>query len=313
MSRTPLAGKPLVVIVGATATGKTALAIALAQAITGEIVSADSRQIYREMDIGTAKPTPAQQQHVPHHLIDVVAPDEDLGLATYQQQAYAAIDAIHQRGQVPLLVGGTGQYVTAVVEGWSIPEVPPNAALRAELEAFAEEHGAERLHQRLQALDPVAAARTDYRNVRRVARALEVCLETGQRISSLQQKYPPPYTMRHLGLTGERSTLYARADQRVDEMMTAGFVEEVNELLKRGYDPRLPSMSGLGYSQLASHLQHGTPVEQAILETKHATHDFIRRQLTWFRGHDPGIMWHNIEMLDRSALLADTLRWLQDL
>lgn len=304
--------KPLLVILGPTASGKTSLAIEIAQAVNGEIISADSRQIYRFMDIGTAKPTPAQQAEISHHLLDVVQPDENLSLAQYQRMAYDTITAIHDRGHVPMLVGGTGQYITAVIEGWTIPEVPPNEALRAELETFAAEQGAMALHERLTQLDPTAAGNIDYRNVRRVVRALEVCIESGQAISELQRKRPPPYHVMTYGLTMDRDRLYEIADQRVDQMMQQGFLGEVQQLLATGYNRKLPSMSGLGYAQLAAHILDDRPLADAILDTKHATHDFIRRQYTWFRGHDSGILWHNIEQLDRAALIEATARWVQE-
>lgn len=305
---TPL--QPLIVILGATAVGKTGLAIRLAQALGGEIVGADSRQVYREMDIGTAKPTPEQRRAAPHHLIDIVNPDEDLSLAQYQRLAYAAIDDIHGRGRLPLLVGGTGQYITAVLEGWSIPEVPPNPALRAELEAYAAEHGLEALYARLLALDPQAASFVDARNPRRVVRALEVCIETGRPFSEQRAKHPPPYRVRVYGLTMEREALYARADARVLEMMAEGFLDEVRRLLAKGYAHTLPSMSGLGYRELAAHLLDGMPLDEAVTATQNATHDFIRRQYTWFRGHDHAIMWHNGN--ETTALLEDAAGWLNE-
>lgn len=302
--------QPLLVILGPTGVGKTDLAIELARALDGEIIGADSRQIYRYMDIGTAKPTAEQRAQAPHHLLDVVDPDENLALAQYQQMAYACIEAIHGRGHLPMLVGGTGQYITAVIEGWSIPAVPPNEALRAELEAYAAEHGAEALHNRLQALDPTAAAAIHPNNVRRVVRALEVCIEAGQPISELQQKSPPPYSILQHGLTMERERLIERAEQRVDVMMEAGFLDEVQRLLEMGYARKLPSMSGLGYSQLAAHLLDNVRLAESVEATKRDTRDFIRRQYTWFRGHDTGIVWHDVEALDRAALireLADAL------
>jgi tRNA dimethylallyltransferase len=301
----------LLVILGPTAVGKTGLAIELAQALNGEIISADSRQIYRYMDIGTAKPTPAQRRAVPHHLLDVVNPDENLALAQYQKMAYEAIDAVHQRGRLPLLVGGTGQYITAVVEGWRIPQVPPNDRLRAELEAFAAEYGSQALHDRLRALDPTAAANINHRNVRRVVRALEVCLETGQPISELQRRHPPPYRIRTVGLTLERETLYRIADARVEQMMAEGFLDEARRLLDMGYSPKLPSMSGLGYAELSAHLAGTISLEQAVEDTKNATHDFVRRQYTWFRGHDNGILWHNRETMDIAAFMDAVARWAQ--
>lgn len=312
MWRTRLTGKPLIVVLGATAVGKTELALRLGQAFDGEIVGADSRQIYTHMDIGTAKPTPHERALIPHHLIDLIPPDGDLSLAGYQRRAYAAIDDIHARGKLPLLVGGTGQYITAVIEGWTPPEVPPNPALRAELEAFAVEHGWERLFERLLTLDPDANAFIDPRNVRRVVRALEVTLATGKPFSAQRQKHPPPYRVRQYGLTLERDRLYERADQRIDAMMRAGFLDEVRRLLDMGYARTLPSMSGLGYRELAAHVLDGVPLEEAVTLTKFATHDFIRRQLTWFRGHDAGILWHNREALDVDALITEITRWLQE-
>ncbi len=307
-----MAGKPLLIILGPTAVGKTGLAIEVAKRIGGEIISADSRQIYRTMDIGTAKPTPTQQLEIRHHLIDVVNPDENLSLADYQKLARTAIDDIHSKGLVPLLVGGTGQYITALVEGWSIPRVPPNEALRAELEVFAEQEGAEALHNRLKAIDAKAAANIDYRNVRRVIRALEVCLIAGEPISELQRKQAPDYDMKHIGLTMERENLYQQADRRVDMMMQEGFLPEVEHLLNAGYSRKLPSMSGLGYAELTAHLLDSLPLEEAIIRTKHNTHDFIRRQYTWFRGHDPGILWHNIDNNSIEIIFDIVDDWLKE-
>lgn len=305
-------GKPLIILLGPTGVGKTGLAIEMAKQINGEIIGADSRQIYRYMDIGTAKPTPEQQREVRHHLLDVVDPAEKLAVAQYQKMTYETIDAIHQQGRIPLLVGGTGQYISAVAEGWSIPEVPPNEDLRTELETFAAEHGSESLHRRLGKLDPVAAEHIDHRNVRRVVRALEVCLETQQPISELQRKHPPPYRMAYHGLTLEREALYERADCRVDEMMKAGFLNEVRTLLDMGYDRHLPSMSGLGYAQLAAHALDGIALDEAIASTKFDTHDFIRRQYTWFRGHDPGILWHNMGQVESPDIIESVAQWLQE-
>lgn len=301
---------PLVVIQGPTAVGKTGLALQLAQALNAEIIGADSRQVYRYMDIGTAKPTPAERAHVPHHLVDIIEPDDFLTLARFQQMTYAVIDDLHRRGKLPLLVGGTGQYITAVVEGWSIPQVAPNMALRDELEAFAAAHGADALYARLMDLDPAAAHRIHPNNVRRVIRALEVCLETGQPISELQRKRPPGYRVLELGLRLERQYLYERADQRIDDMLAAGLVDEVRALLDRGYDRRLPSMSGLGYAQLTEHILDGVPLAEAIHNTRTATHDFIRRQETWFRGHDNNILWHNVRQIEIPALIAHLRGWL---
>jgi tRNA dimethylallyltransferase len=315
MWRTPLAGKrhpPLIVIVGPTAVGKTGLALQLAETMRGEIIGADSRQIYRFMDIGTAKPSRDEQARVPHYLIDLIDPDDNLTLARYQRLATETINDIHERRKIPFLVGGTGQYITAVTEGWSIPEVPPNDQLRLELEAFAEREGVGRLYDRLLETDPQAAAKIHPNNVRRVIRALEVYSETGEKISDLQRKSPPPYAILELGLRMERLNLYERADRRVDSMIEKGFLEEARYLLDSGYARTLPSMSGLGYGQLAAHILDNLPLETAIHDTKIATHDFIRRQLTWFRGHDNGILWHNVEGLDVYALTQFCVRWLNN-
>ena len=214
----------LVTIVGPTAAGKTELALELAESVDGEIISADSRLVYRGMDIGTAKPTLAQRTRVPHHLIDIVAPDDVLTLAQYQRRAYASIDAVAGRGRQPILVGGTGQYVSAVVEGWGIPEVPPDHGLRAELEEYAGHHGAAALHTRLSKLDPTAAGRIDPRNVRRVIRALEVTLLAGRPISELQAKTAPPYLIIQIGLRRPRPVLYERIDARIDRMLPSSAI-----------------------------------------------------------------------------------------
>lgn len=301
---------PLVVILGPTAVGKTGLALALAQVLDGEIVNADSRQVYRYMDIGTAKPTLVQQAQAPHHLIDILNPDETLSLAQYQALASAAIDDIHQRKRVPLLVGGTGQYITGLIEGWTTPGVAPNPALRAELEAFAAAHGSAALHDRLRQHDPTAADHIDHRNVRRVVRALEVCIETGRPFSQQQRKHPPPYRVCQYGLTMERASLYARADQRLADMLAVGFLKEVKRLLDMGYNRSLPAMSALGYPQLAEHLAGGVALEDALASVRRATRAFIRRQYTWFRGHDSGIVWMDAEQLNLGELTDRISDWL---
>src|SRR3954447_6361452 len=222
---------PLLVIVGPTAVGKTALAIALALALGGEIVSADSRQVYHRMDIGTAKPLAAERAAAPHHLIDVVDPDEEFSLARYQDLATAAIAEIAARGHLPLLVGGTGQYLAALLEGWHIPRVAPQPELRAALERQAGQYGAAALHARLALVDPAAAAGILPTNVRRVIRALEVYELTGQPISEQQQKQPPPYRTKTLWLMRPPAELYGRIDARVDAMLAAGIIAEVRGLV----------------------------------------------------------------------------------
>ena len=274
---------PLIAIVGATAAGKTALAIALAQQLGGAIVSADSRQVYRQMDIGTAKPTAAERAAAPHDLLDVADPDDEFSLATYQDLANTAIAAITARGRVPLLVGGTGQYLAAILQGWQVPRVPPQPALRAELEAFAAEHGAAALHARLAQADPAAARGIDASNVRRVVRALEVCIVTGEPISQQQTMVPPPYQITTLWLQWPAAALYARIDARVDAMIAAGLEDEVRALVDAGYGWELPSMSGLGYREWQP-LFAGEATRAAVVERlKFNTHAFARRQPGWFR------------------------------
>jgi tRNA dimethylallyltransferase len=282
----------LVAIVGPTGIGKSALALQLvcdlAAVRPAEIVSADSRQIYRGMDIGTAKPTPAELALAPHHLIDIVDPDRGFSLAEYQERAYATIDDVYGRGHLPLLVGGTGQYVRAVVEGWHIPRVPPDPALRSRLQVEADREGHLALYRRLLALDPGAAEFVDARNVRRVIRALEVCLKTGRPFSEQRGKDPPPYSVLLMGLTMEREALYRRVDDRVDQMVARGLVEEVRALVGpppagRGYEWSLPAMSSLGYVQLRGYLEGRASLEECVVQIKHDTHRFIRQQYAWFR------------------------------
>lgn len=277
----------MLVVVGPTAAGKTALSVSLAQTLAGEIVSADSRLFYRGLDIGTAKPSLAERGGIPHHLIDICQPDETLTLGEYQRLAYAAIAAVHRRGHLPILVGGTGQYVKAVVEGWGIPEVPPQPALRM---ALARLEQAE-LMRWLAQLDPAKAAELEPRNVRRVIRALEVIFMTGRRMSQLQRKSPPPYRIAIIGLACERAWLYQRIDARVDKMMADGLLGEVMALQRAGYGRKLPALSGLGYRQLYDYLAGEVTLPEAVERIKFETHRFARQQNTWFRRDDPTIHW----------------------
>ncbi len=299
----------LVAIVGPTAVGKTEAAVRLAREIGGEIVSADSRQIYQYVDIGTAKATAEQRAAVPHHLIDVVPPDRELTLADYQALAKRAIGDIWARGPVPILVGGTGLYVRALLEGWTIPEVPPEPELRARLQAEADQYGADALHARLADVDPAAAARIDPRNVRRVVRALEVRELTGHPASELQRKVLPDNLVLRIGLTMPREALYRRIDARVDSMMAAGLEQEVRGLVERGYGWHLPAMSGLGYRQIGQYLRGQVSLEGAVALIKRYTRRFVRQQYNWFRLDDPAILWYNVE--DGPAdLLAEVGRFL---
>ena len=301
--------RPLIAIVGPTAVGKTALALRLAQDLPVEVISADSRQVYRYMDIGTAKPTAQQRRQVAHHLIDIVDPDEAFTLAQYQELAYSAIDDVLGRDRIPLLVGGTGLYVRAVLEGLSIPRVPPDRALRAQLRAEAQAQGPGALHERLRALDAEAAERIDARNVRRVIRALEVCIRTGKPISRLQAKSLPPYRILRIGLTMPRDQLYERIDERVNRMMSAGLLEEVRSLVGRGYGLDLPSMSGLGYRQMGLYLRGEVSLDEAVALVKRHTRRLVRRQANWFRSDDSRISWFDVSGPVYEAILSSVQRF----
>jgi tRNA dimethylallyltransferase len=280
----------LIAIVGATASGKSALAIDLAEQLSGEVVNADSRLVYRGMDIGTAKPSPEELARAPHHLLDVREPNEDFGLADYLDEAHAALEGIWQRDRFAILAGGTGQYVWALLEGWQVPRVPPDQALRAELLERAEREGAESLARELAELDPEAAKSIDSRNLRRVVRALEVCYKTGARFSDLQQKQPPDFEPLVIGLELPRADLYERIDRRVEAMFCAGLVEEVRGLRER-YGCHVPAMSGIGYREVCRHLDGEAALEEAVAQTKQRTHRLARQQGAWFRRDDPRISW----------------------
>jgi tRNA dimethylallyltransferase len=282
---------PLVRLIGPTAVGKTELSIQLAERLNGEIVSADSRLFYRGMDIGTAKPTQEERARVPHHLIDVADPDETWSLAVFQQKASDAITDIHTRGRLPILVGGTGQYLRAVQEGWRPPEVKPDERLRGVLERLTEERGLTWLHESLSKLDPRAANKIDPRNVRRVIRAMEVILTTGRPFSRQRRQSESPYNLLSIGLQRPREELYRRVDDRIEAMFESGLLNEVQGLLDRGYSPDLPSMSAIGYREAVA-VQTGTMSEEdAKAQMRRLTRVFVRGQANWFKDDDPSIAW----------------------
>ena len=280
---------PLIIILGPTGIGKTSLAIQLSKMLNGEVVSADSRYFYRGMDIGTAKPSPEELDGVPHHLIDVADPDEPWSLGKFKREAIINIELILSRGKVPLLVGGTGQYLRAITEGWVVPEIEPDAKLREVLESWAEEIGSEGLYQRLKAIDPIAAEKILPGNLRRTIRALEVIFLTGERFSDLRKREPVPYDIFQVGLIIPREQLYQRIEKHVDQMIEEGFIEEVAGLLEQGFPPELPSMSAIGYRQIAEYLKGKADLEDAIEATKQLTRRFVRRQSNWFKASDPKI------------------------
>jgi tRNA dimethylallyltransferase len=284
----------LIAIIGPTGIGKTKLAIQLALRFNGEIINADSRQIYRHMDIGTAKPTGEELATIRHHLVDIIEPNEEFSLAEYQRLAYDTIDDIQTRRKAPFLVGGSGLYVWAVLEGWVVPKVAPDVLFRRELERKAEMGKGAEIFQELIKLDPAAAEKIDPRNVRRVIRAIEVNKFSKTPFSTLQKKQTPPFQSLIIGLTADRNELYRRVDERVDNMLKQGFVEEVSSLKKMGYNLSLPSMSSIGYREIGLYLSGEMTLEETIYKIKTGTHRFIRHQYAWFHLKDERIKWFDI-------------------
>jgi len=294
----------LLVIVGPTGIGKSKMALQLAQAFDGEIISADSRQVYRHMDIGTAKPSREELSLISHHLINMVNPDEAFSLAQYQAQAHKAIEDIQKRHKVALLVGGSGLYIWSVLEGWGIPPVPPDQELRHSLEEKLARVGKDKLYQELVEVDPIAAHKIDPRNVRRTIRALEVHKSAGLPFSQLQHKEAPPFAKLIIGLTIDRGELYRRIDLRVDEMLERGLVTEVEKLVNMGYNFNLPAMSGIGYKQISLFLRGELTLAAAIQQIKFDTHRFVRHQYAWFRLKDDRIKWFDIQNLEDLEIAA---------
>jgi tRNA dimethylallyltransferase len=282
---------PLVVILGPTSVGKTEIALQLAERLHGEIVSADSRLFYRGMDIGTAKPSKQERMRVPHHLIDVADPDESWSLALFQVEANRAISEIHQNKHLPFVVGGTGQFIRCIIEGWKIPSAHPNPRLREILDRWAEQVGVDELHAKLTLLDPEAASSIDPRNVRRTMRALEVIFTTGKRFSEQRACGDMLYQPLLLGLTRPRDELYQRVDERIKNMLDSGFIDEVRRLLDTGYSPNLPTMSAIGYGEMVAYIQGKISLDEAIKLMKRRTRVFVRRQANWFKVNDPQIQW----------------------
>ena len=277
---------PLLVIAGPTAAGKTAAAIEVAGAVGGEIVSADSMQIYRGMDIGTAKPTSHEQRQVAFHLIDIVGPDEDYDVALFQQDAQQAMVDIHRRGLLPILCGGTGLYIQAVVAHFDFPPGPRNEQTRQHLEEKAAELGTERMHHRLREVDPEAATRIEPQDLRRIVRALEVYEVTGQPLSQQQcvdETPPVKYNTLSYVLTCPRALLYERIERRVDEMMSRGWLDEVRRLHRAGYHRQMQSMQAIGYRHLLEYLEQGGELDETLTEIKRDVRQLAKRQLTWFR------------------------------
>lgn len=278
--------KPLIILTGPTAVGKTALSISLAKAVGGEIISADSMQVYRHMDIGSAKIRPEEMDGVPHHLIDVLEPWEEFHVVRFQQLVKEAMAGIYERGHIPILTGGTGFYIQAIVKDIDFTENGEDSSYREDLERRAREEGCEALHRELAAVDPESAVQIHPNNVKRIIRALEYYEQTGQPISAHneeQKEKPSPYNYAYFVLTDDREVLYERIDRRVDQMLSDGLVEEVKRLRAMGCSRELVSMQGLGYKEILAYLEGEMSLEEAIYVLKRDTRHFAKRQLTWFR------------------------------
>lgn len=287
--------KPLIVLTGPTAVGKTRLSISLAKAVDGEIISADSMQVYRNMDIGSAKIRPEEMQGVPHHLVDVLDPREEFHIVCFQKMAKTAMEEIYAKGKIPILVGGTGFYIQAITRDIDFTEAVQEDDYRRELEAMAESRGAETLHRMLEKVDPVSAKEIHANNVKRVIRALEFYHQNGTPISAHnqeQKEHKSPYNLAYFVLNAPREILYERIDQRVDEMLKEGLLKEVEGLKAMGLKKGMVSMQGLGYKEILSYLEGECSLEEAVTVLKRDTRHFAKRQLTWFR-REQDVIWVN--------------------
>jgi len=287
--------KPLIIIVGPTAVGKTEVSINLAEDLNGEIISADSRLFYRGMNIGTAKPSSDDQKRVKHFLIDVSDIDETWSLAVFQEAAYRIADEIRAKGKVPFLVGGTGQYVRAVIEGWIIPSQEPDFKLREKFQSWGSAIGSKKLHEKLQILDPVAAENIDPQNMRRIIRACEVIFNTGRLFSAQRGRKAIDFQYKLIGLMRDRKELYQRVDERIENMFSSGLLKEVEMILSRGFDSNLPSLSAIGYKEVIALLHGEIDREEAIRLIKRRTRQYVRRQANWFKESDPKIKWFKMD------------------
>ncbi|MBI9047613.1 MAG: tRNA (adenosine(37)-N6)-dimethylallyltransferase MiaA [Anaerolineaceae bacterium] len=309
----PEISKPLIILVGPTAVGKTSFSIELAKSMNAEIISADSRYLYRGMDIGTAKPDLQEMGGITHYLIDVADPDEIWSLTDYQKCVHDLVENIYSRNKIPLLVGGTGQYIRSIIEGWEPPEREPDQNLRIVLERWAHEIGKVELHKRLEYLDPIAASKIDTNNLRRTIRALEVIFITGKKFSCQRRKTTIPYTVFLIGMQRERGELYERIDLRIEEMFQMGLLDEVKGLIRKGYSSDLPTFSAIGYREAIAIIKGEMEIEEAIIQMKRLTRNFVRRQANWFKKDDPRINWFDaadITVEDVCKHLKDLNKWI---
>jgi len=281
----------LIILLGPTASGKTGLAIQLAQALNTEIISADSRYLYKELNIGTAKPTQDELAQVRHHLINCAILDQPWSIGEYKTEAEKLIQWLNDEGKIPILSGGTGQYIRAIRQNWQIPELEADDCMRTVIEGIGKEIGFEKLHDNLRVIDPEAASFIDFRNHRRTVRALEVIFKTGVRFSQIRSKETSPYDSLIIGLEWERKELYERIDSRIEQMLQEGFIEEVRQLIENGYKNALLKMGVIGYSELIAFLDGQTSLEEAVVLIKRNTRKYVRRQVNWFKPTDPEIHW----------------------
>jgi tRNA dimethylallyltransferase len=278
--------KPLIVILGPTASGKTRIAIELAKKYNGEIICADSRTIFEYMDIGTSKPSTQERSVIPHHILDIIKPDEKFSVAEFQRLAYKKIDDILNRGKIPFLVGGTGLYIDAVTEGFIIPKIQEDRELRQRLET----EDIKKLIIRLKKINPIAFRKIDLKNKRKVIRALEVCLKTDSKFSDSQKKIKSKYKILKIGISLPRKKLYEIINKRTDQMIEMGLVDEVKKLYKMGYNAEIPSLSGLIYKEIGEYVRGKITLDDAVEKAKQKTRNFAKRQITWFK-RDPKIKW----------------------
>ena len=304
--------RPLVILTGPTAVGKTALSIALAKAIGGEIISADSMQVYRHMDIGSAKITPEEMEGIPHYLIDVLEPDQEFNVVVFQELAKQAAAEIYSRGHIPIVAGGTGFYIQALVYDIDFTENDEDTAFRRTLEEQAKREGAEALYERLRAVDPESCESIHAHNIKRVIRAIEFYEKTGKKISEHnreQRQNDSPYNFAYFVLNDDRERIYERINVRVDLMMAQGLVEEVRALRESGCRKEMVSMQGLGYKELLSYLEGKTSMEEAVYLIKRDTRHFAKRQLTWFR-REKEVIWIDKTVFDQNS--QNIINYMQD-
>lgn len=287
--------RPLIVLTGPTAVGKTALSIELARAVGGEILSADSMQVYRGMDIGSAKIRPREMQGVPHHLIDILDPSQEFNVVVFQKLCRQAMEGIYERGHIPILTGGTGFYIQAVLRDIDFTENEENTEYRGQLEQLAAREGPQALHEMLRAVDPASAEAIHAHNVKRIIRALEFYHLTGEKISEHNEREAErlsPYRYCYFVLNDDRERLYQRIEERVDRMLEEGLVEEVRRLMEQGCQRDMVSMQGLGYKEILDYLAGEITLEEAVRRIKQGTRHFAKRQLTWFR-RERDVIWLN--------------------